>query len=77
MKITFNVGARQNFMKIAPIIHAFDKFNGGDSNDKNKQINYRLVHTGQHYDQEMSGNFFTELNIPTGCESRVRKRIEG
>ena len=59
MKITLIAGARPNFMKIAPIIHAIKKAeqNGND-------IHYRLVHTGQHYDQKMSETFFEELNIP-------------
>jgi UDP-N-acetylglucosamine 2-epimerase (non-hydrolysing) len=59
MKITLIAGARPNFMKIAPIIHAIKKTaqNGND-------LNYRLVHTGQHYDQKMSDTFFKELNIP-------------
>ncbi|MGX1024400.1 non-hydrolyzing UDP-N-acetylglucosamine 2-epimerase [Psychroflexus sp. MBR-150] len=59
MKITIIAGARPNFMKIAPIIHAFKK---AKSQDKN--INYRLVHTGQHYDEKMSETFFRQLNIP-------------
>jgi UDP-N-acetylglucosamine 2-epimerase (non-hydrolysing) len=46
-------------MKIAPIIAAI---NNEQKNGKN--INYRLVHTGQHYDQKMSDTFFKELNIP-------------
>ena len=52
-------GARPNFMKIAPIIHAIEK-----SNRKNKQIHYRLIHTGQHYDANMSSVFFQQLEIP-------------
>lgn len=59
MKITLIAGARPNFMKIAPIIHAIQK-----AKDEGKDINYRLVHTGQHYDQKMSETFFQELNIP-------------
>jgi UDP-N-acetylglucosamine 2-epimerase (non-hydrolysing) len=59
MKITLIAGARPNFMKIAPIIHAIKK-----AKDKGKNIDYRLVHTGQHYDKNMSGSFFEELNIP-------------
>ena len=59
MKITLIAGARPNFMKIAPIIHAIHK-----ANEQGKNIYYRLVHTGQHYDQKMSGTFFKELNIP-------------
>lgn len=60
MKITLVAGARPNFMKIAPIIHNIEKFN-----DKSAiNIIYRLVHTGQHYDKEMSDTFFKELAIP-------------
>ena len=59
MIITLIAGARPNFMKIAPIIHAIQV-----AIDKGKNISYRLVHTGQHYDQEMSQAFFDELNIP-------------
>jgi UDP-N-acetylglucosamine 2-epimerase (non-hydrolysing) len=59
MKITLIAGARPNFMKIAPIIHAIKK-----AQTKGENIFYRLVHTGQHYDQKMSDTFFNELNIP-------------
>lgn len=59
MNITLIAGARPNFMKIAPIIHAITK-----ARSMGKDINYRLVHTGQHYDHAMSGSFFEELNIP-------------
>jgi UDP-N-acetylglucosamine 2-epimerase (non-hydrolysing) len=59
MKITLIAGARPNFMKIAPIIHAIHK-----AKDQGKNISYRLVHTGQHYDKKMSATFFEELNIP-------------
>lgn len=55
-RITIIAGARPNFMKIAPIIHVIQASNGA--------ISYRLVHTGQHYDQKMSETFFEELNIP-------------
>lgn len=58
-KITLIAGARPNFMKIAPIIHAIQQ-----AQRDGKEINYRLVHTGQHYDKKMSGDFFTELEIP-------------
>ena len=59
MTITIVAGARPNFMKIAPIIEAI----------KNRQehgfnVNYRLVHTGQHYSKNLSDTFFKELNIP-------------
>jgi UDP-N-acetylglucosamine 2-epimerase (non-hydrolysing) len=59
MKITIIAGARPNFMKIAPIIHAVQK-----AQKDGKNIYYRLVHTGQHYDAKMSDTFFEELNIP-------------
>lgn len=59
MKLTIIAGARPNFMKIAPVIHAIQK-----AQSAGKDISYRLVHTGQHYDKNMSGTFFEELNIP-------------
>jgi len=52
-------GARPNFMKIAPIIRAVK-----ESQEKGGRLKYRLVHTGQHYDAKMSGDFFTQLGIP-------------
>ncbi|TVZ16920.1 non-hydrolyzing UDP-N-acetylglucosamine 2-epimerase [Maribacter sp. MAR_2009_72] len=58
-KITLIAGARPNFMKIAPIIHAIQ-----NAQDNGNDISYRLVHTGQHYDKKMSGDFFEQLNIP-------------
>lgn len=59
MKITIVAGARPNFMKIAPIIHAIKS-----AQDRGKDIQYRLVHTGQHYDKKMSDDFFEQLEIP-------------
>ena len=59
MNITIVAGARPNFMKIAPIIEAIQNKKKAGFN-----INYRLVHTGQHYDKNLSGTFFEELNIP-------------
>ena len=53
------VGARPNFMKIAPIIREIERRRANNEN-----IKYRLVHTGQHYDRNMSGSFFDELGIP-------------
>jgi UDP-N-acetylglucosamine 2-epimerase (non-hydrolysing) len=58
-KITLIAGARPNFMKIAPIIHAIQK-----EIDNGKNLSYRLIHTGQHYDKKMSGDFFEQLEIP-------------
>lgn len=54
MKILCVVGARPNFVKIAPILRAFSKF---------KKLKPVLVHTGQHYDFEMSQSFFENLGI--------------
>lgn len=61
MKIISVVGARPQFIKIAPLIKALDKHNLEHRTQKIKHI---LVHTGQHYDLEMSGLFFQELSIP-------------
>lgn len=59
MNITIVAGARPNFIKIAPIIKAIQK-----KQSEGKQISFRLVHTGQHYDKNLSDTFFDELNIP-------------
>ncbi len=59
MKITIVAGARPNFIKIAPIIKAIEKQQKEGAN-----VSYRLVHTGQHYDKNLSDTFFEELNIP-------------
>lgn len=58
-KITLIAGARPNFMKIAPIMHALKA-----AKDKGENIAYRLVHTGQYYDKNMSQSFFEQLSIP-------------
>src|SRR3954467_15660803 len=52
-------GARPHFMKLAPIIRAIEARQRGGAS-----LRYRLVHTGQHYDARMSGDFFTQLGIP-------------
>ncbi len=59
MLIDIIAGARPNFMKIAPIIRALEakRVAGGT-------LRYRLVHTGQHYDARMSGDFLSQLGIP-------------
>ncbi len=59
MQLTIVAGARPNFMKIAPIIKAITNAQSLGNN-----IHYRLVHTGQHYDQKMSNGFFEQLGIP-------------
>jgi UDP-N-acetylglucosamine 2-epimerase (non-hydrolysing) len=59
MLITLIAGARPNFMKIAPLIKAIQK-----AASEGHDIRHRLVHTGQHYDKNMSDTFFEELGIP-------------
>ena len=59
MKIDIIAGARPNFIKIAPILKAIDK-----AVTEGARLEYRLIHTGQHYDRNMSGRFFEELDIP-------------
>jgi UDP-N-acetylglucosamine 2-epimerase (non-hydrolysing) len=61
MKIVSVVGARPNFMKIAPFIRAIEKHNKKNSDNF---IDHLLVHTGQHYDARMSDSFFSDLGIP-------------
>jgi UDP-N-acetylglucosamine 2-epimerase (non-hydrolysing) len=53
--VTVIAGARPNFIKIAPIVRAIQQC---------PQLEYSLVHTGQHYDDKMSEIFFEELDIP-------------
>ena len=59
MHITLIAGARPNFMKIAALVHAIQ-----EAQQQGKRMQYRLVHTGQHYDKNMSDTFFEELGIP-------------
>ncbi len=59
MLIDIIAGARPNFMKIAPIIEAIQK-----AQEAGVDISFRLIHTGQHYDKNMSDNFFEQLGIP-------------
>ena len=56
LKIINVVGARPNFMKMAPIIEAMNKYP--------EKIKHLLVHTGQHYDEKMSKSFFDDLGMP-------------
>jgi UDP-N-acetylglucosamine 2-epimerase (non-hydrolysing) len=59
LKIDLIAGARPNFMKIAPIIDAILK-----AQKEGSDIHFRLIHTGQHYDKNMSDSFFEQLGIP-------------
>jgi len=71
-KVMTIVGARPNFMKAAPIIAAMAQHNqrvatavsSGGWRKSHRTLESILVHTGQHYDEAMSGRFFTELKIP-------------
>lgn len=60
MIIDIIAGARPNFMKIAPIIEAMKYHLVFQA----KGLQYRLIHTGQHYDKNMSEQFFEQLGIP-------------
>ncbi|MDH3346452.1 MAG: UDP-N-acetyl glucosamine 2-epimerase, partial [Kiritimatiellaceae bacterium] len=77
MKIISVVGARPNFMKIAPFVHAIEAHNARVSDKEpaaveaeagkpgaKQLIEHVLVHTGQHYDDKMSRSFFKALDIP-------------
>ena len=57
MIVDLIAGTRPNFVKIASIVRALERRAHGN-------IEYRLVHTGQHYDNSLSGSFFNQLNIP-------------
>ena len=63
MKLLVVVGARPNFMKAAPILKAIGEFNRSRS-EWAEAIVPVLVHTGQHYDAQMSDSFFSELDLP-------------
>lgn len=56
MKIDLITGARPNFVKIASLIHAIQQ--------SSSKIDFRLIHTGQHYDEALSGSFFKQLELP-------------
>ena len=55
MRLLSVVGARPNFMKIAPIVEELKKV---------PDVEHCLVHSGQHYDELLSGNFFADLGLP-------------
>jgi len=54
MKVVHVAGARPNFMKVAPVMRAL----------RTRGVETPLVHTGQHYDQGLSGTFIEQLNLP-------------
>lgn len=56
VKVMHIAGARPNFMKVAPIMKAFNKYP--------VKFTQTLVHTGQHYDKNMSRVFFSDLELP-------------
>ena len=60
MKLDIIAGARPNFIKISSLIDEIK-----NAKLKGNKIDYRLIHTGQHYDKNMSGNFFDQLGIPS------------
>lgn len=71
MKIMIVVGARPNFMKAAPLVSAIRDHNAklstaesGEESHSAERIQPILVHTGQHYDEAMSGSFFADLALP-------------
>lgn len=64
MKIMSVVAARPNFMKIAPFCKAIEAYNANCQTFSEK-VEHILVHTGQHYDINMSEAFFTALGIPS------------
>jgi UDP-N-acetylglucosamine 2-epimerase (non-hydrolysing) len=55
-KIYLVAGARPNFMKVAPLYQEFQKCS--------ETFNPMLIHSGQHYDKNMSDAFFKDLNLP-------------
>jgi UDP-N-acetylglucosamine 2-epimerase (non-hydrolysing) len=63
IKIIIIAGARPNFMKVAPIIKCI-RTGSSSAVENGAKISYKLVHTGQHYDEKMSDIFFRELGIP-------------
>jgi UDP-N-acetylglucosamine 2-epimerase (non-hydrolysing) len=61
MLIDLVAGARPNFMKLAPVVRALKAC---DATLAKRKLFWRIVHTGQHYDQGMNDVFFSELGIP-------------
>lgn len=63
MKLLLVAGARPNFVKIAPLIRAIRAYKAPAVPES--RFDYTLVHTGQHYDEQMSKVFFDQMGIPT------------
>ena len=63
-KIVSVVGARPKFVKLAPIAQEFSRHDG---------VEHLIVHTGQHYDAEMSEVFFEQLEIPVPDSNPCRR----
>jgi len=61
MKLLSVVGARPQFVKLAPLDRAVQRHNDGHARSA---IDHVIVHTGQHYDANMSDVFFDELSLP-------------
>ena len=59
MKIFLVAGARPNFMKVAPLLESLHS-----KSERFPELQPLLVHTGQHYDEQMSDNFFRDLGLP-------------
>jgi UDP-N-acetylglucosamine 2-epimerase (non-hydrolysing) len=65
LKILLVAGARPNFMKIAPLVHELESRRANKlANVQLQKLEWKLIHTGQHYDYEMSKVFFEDLDIP-------------
>jgi len=71
MKVMSVVGARPNYMKVAPIISSIRQHSSlrsagayGESPEESPRLEHVLVHTGQHYDKLMSDSFFADLKLP-------------
>lgn len=63
IKVIIVAGARPNFMKVKPFMKAIERHNL-NKDQGSGEVKALLVHTGQHYDQNMSGTFFDELGLP-------------
>ena len=64
IKLLIIAGARPNFMKVAPLIKSVRAY-GTNGKQNGVSFEYKLVHTGQHYDAAMSDSFFQDLDLPT------------